>query len=244
MASTRGWTRVLGLVLLAVGALLAVLILTLPASLMLQVFDAPQNLQRPQGTVWSGQARWQQPGQQPLAVSWRWAGGRSWRWQASDQSTQLSGIWQPGSRLMLPELEGRLAVDRLDLGQWLRVSRPQGFIDLSLQQVELAAGRLPRAQGELVWRNAALAGAIQESLGEIRLRPVAVDEALRIEVESLHPAPISVRGEILIAAEDYQVDLWLRSERARPELQQALIELGELQPDGQVRLRLRGARGF
>lgn len=220
------------------------LVLTLPASLVISAFDGSDRLVRPQGSVWSGQARWLQPGQAPLLIEWRWTGGRVWRWQAADGQTDLQGLWRPGPTLMLPQLQGRLAVERVDLAQWLRVSRPLGFLELALEDVELAGGVPPRALGEVLWRDAGLAGAIQEPLGLIRLQLASAENALRIAVESLEPAPVMVRGHIDIDAEIYRVDLWLRSERARPELQQALIELGELQPDGQVRLSLRGASGF
>ena len=216
--------RIPGLVLLAFLALLLALILTLPASLMLQVFDAPEPLQRAEGTVWSGQARWMQPGQQPLPVQWRWRGGLLWEWQASDGATALEGLWRPSGELSLPELRGQLAVERLDLGQWLRVSRPVGMLELALSDVRLAEARPPRAQGEL--------------------RPISLEQGLRIEVESLQPAPIMVRGEIRVEGDHYQLDLWLRAERARPELQLALRDLGEPQPDGQVRLQMRGITGF
>lgn len=236
--------RLLGLIALAVMALLLVLILTLPASLLLQVFDTPAPLQRAEGTLWSGQARWMQPGQQPLPVRWRWRGGLLWEWQASDGATVLEGLWRPAAGLHLPELRGQLAMERVDLGQWLRVSRPLGVLELALTEVHLAAAQLPRAQGTVHWREAALAGAIQESLGEIRLRPVGNGQALRIEVESLQPAPITVRGDIRVELDHYRLDLWLRAERARPELQMALRDLGEPQPDGQVRLQIRGVTGF
>lgn len=236
--------KVLGLVLLAGLALMVALILSLPASLMLQVFNAPEPLQRAEGTVWSGQARWMQPGQQPLPVQWRWRGGLLWEWQASDGATALEGLWRPASDLSLPEVRGQLAMERVDLGQWLRVSRPLGVMELALTEVKLAESQVPRAAGELRWRQAALAGAIQESLGEIRLRPVGTEQGLRIEVESLQPAPIMVRGDIRVEGEQYHLDLWLRADRARPELQTALGDLGELQPDGQVRVQVRGATGF
>lgn len=220
------------------------LVLTLPAALVINAFDESQYLSRAEGSIWSGQARWQQPGQQPLLVQWRWAGGRSWQWQASDQSTELRGQWRPGRSLMLPVVEGRLAVERVDLAQWLQVSRPLGHLELMLEHVELLDHAPPQATGEILWRDAGLTGAIQEPLGLIRLRLNPHEGVLRVAVESLEPAPVMVRGRIDLDADSYRVDLWLRGERGRPELQQALIYLGDLQPDGQVRLQLRGATGL
>jgi len=235
---------ILGLALLALLALLILLVLTLPASLVIGAFDGADRLTRPQGSIWSGQARWLQPGHPPLSVEWRWSGGRVWHWQAADAQTELQGSWRPGRTLILPEVRGRLAVERVDLAQWLRISRPTGFLELALEQVELIGDAPPQAAGEVLWREAGLAGAIQEPLGLIRLRLLDADQALRIEVESLQPAPVMVRGRIDVDARAYRVDLWLSGDRARPELQRALAELGEVQPDGQVRLQLQGASGF
>ena len=233
-----------GLALLAFLILLAMLVLTLPANVVIGAFDGSDRLTRAEGNIWSGQARWLQPGHPPLLIEWRWQGGRVWHWQATDAQTELEGLWRPGATMTLPELNGRLSVERVDLAQWLRVSRPTGFLELALVDVELVSDAAPRAQGEVLWRDAGLAGAIQESLGLIRLQLEGADEALRVAVESLEPASVMVRGRIEVDAESYELDLWLRADRGRPELQRALIDLGERQPDGQVRLQLRGASGF
>lgn len=234
----------LGLALLALIALVAMLLATLPASLVIQAFDPSDRLVRAEGSVWAGQARWQQPGQQPLLIEWRWTGGRTWRWQAADGQTELHGLWRPERTLVLPEVRGRLSMDRLDVAQWLRVSRPLGFLELELAQVELLSGAIPQARGELFWREAALAGAIDESLGVIRLTLMPGAEGLQVDVASLEPAPIMLRGRIDLDDDHYRVDLWMRADPARPELQAALADLGEPQPDGQVRLRLGGVSGW
>ncbi len=230
--------------LLAALLLTALLLITLPATLVLQAVDVSDRLVRPEGTLWSGQARWQQPGQPPLPIEWRWAGGRNWHWRASDGSTDLQGLWRPGRTLQLPTVQGQLAMDRLDLAHWLRVSRPLGVLELALEQVELAQGKAPQAKGEVVWREAGLAGAIQESLGQIRLQLHPAGMELRMEVQSLAPAAIRIHGHIVMDAQHYDLDLWLSSDPARPELQLALLDLGQAEPDGQVRWRLRGATGL
>lgn len=235
---------VVGLALLALLIIMLMLVLTLPATVVISAFDDSGRLSRPQGSIWSGQARWLQTGHPPLLVEWRWAGGRVWHWQAADAHSELHGRWRLGTALSLPEVRGRLALERVDLADWLLFSRPTGHLELALEAVELGSDAPPRAFGEVLWRDAGLAGAIQEPLGLIRLRLVDADPVLRVVVESLEPAPIMVRGQLELDAEVYQVDLWLRADRSRPDLQRALTDLGELQPDGQVRLRLRGASGF
>lgn len=235
---------VVGLSLLALVVIILMLVLTLPAAVVINAFDDSDRLSRPQGSIWSGQARWLQAGHPPLLVEWRWVGGRDWQWQAADAHSELHGLWRLGTTLSLPEVRGRLAVERVDLAQWLQFSRPSGYLELALEAVELSSDAPPRALGEVLWRDAGLAGAIQEPLGLIRLRLVDADPALRVVVESLEPAQIMVRGQLELDGQAYQVDLWLRADRARPDLQRALTDLGELQPDGQVRLRLRGTSGF
>lgn len=233
--------RFIGLALLAV---LLVAALTLPARLLVMYLDLPGELGQAEGTVWAGSARWRQAGHSPLEVQWSWRPGRQWDWQAVEGPTDLRGRWRPGRDLELPVVSGRLALDRLDLSHWLAVARPVGMLELDLHNVELAGGHAPQAQGRVVWRDAGLVGAVHESLGEIELLVAPGQDGLVIEVQSLKAAPVQVRGRIDVDAERYQVDLWLRAARARPDLQRALADLGERQPDGQVRLRLSGRSGL
>ncbi len=219
-------------------------LVTLPATLVLSRLDLPDGLGQARGSIWSGSARWQQPGWQPLALEWRWRGGRVWHWQARGGSTELQGLWRPGQQLLLPELRGRLELERLDLGHWLILARPVGELDLDLHSVRFGPGQAPRASGRVLWRQAGLVGAVQESLGEIELVAQEEAESLHLLVRSLQPAAILVRGRVGLAAGRYDADLWLRAAADRSELTTALAELGELQPDGQVRLRIGGATGF
>ncbi|NDY96458.1 type II secretion system protein N [Wenzhouxiangella limi] len=224
--------------------LLVLVAVTLPAALLAPRLDLPPGLTQIRGTVWSGTAQWRQTGRQPLALKWRWRGGRHWHWQASGGQTALEGRWQPGSKARLPEIHGRLDLDRLDLIHWLQIARPVGWLDLALTDAVLAAGRAPQAAGKVVWRQAGLAGSIQEPLGEIEILAENVDEALRLEIRSLQPASVQVRGSISFQASRYDADLWLRAAAGRPELTAALADIGELQPDGQVRLRIGGRTGL
>lgn len=229
---------------LVVPALLILAILTLPAALLSTRLDLPQQLGQVRGSLWSGQARWQQPGHRPLQLEWRWDGGAHWQWRAQSDDTELFGLWRPGTALTLPQLGGELALDRLDLSDWLVVARPVGILELDLKEVMLVSGAVPRAAGEAVWREAGLVGAVQESLGAIGLTLEPTEEALLIRVRSLQPAAVQVRGHIRLYAERYQAELWLRAAPDRPDLTPALAQLGEVQPDGQVRLDIGGRTGW
>lgn len=229
---------------LALLAMVVIAVLTLPARLLVMHLDLPDELVQPEGSIWAGSARWRQAGQQPLEVDWSWRSGRQWHWQALDGTTDLRGQWRPGRDLDLPRIQGWLALDRLDLSHWLVVARPVGVLELDLHDVERRAGQAPHALGRVVWRDAGLVGAVQESLGEIELLLAPAPEILVIEVRSLEAAPIQVRGRIDVGAERYEVDLWLRTAADRPDLRRALTDLGEPQADGQVRLRVSGRSGL
>lgn len=230
--------------LLSAILILVLVIATLPAALLAPGLGLPAGVTQVRGSIWSGSAEWRQPGWQPLALSWRWRGGRDWHWRASGGQTALEGRWRPGAAAVLPQLRGRLDLERLDLVHWLEIARPVGSLHLDLADVVIADGAAPRAQGSAVWRQAGLTGAIQESLGEIELFVEEAEDRLGVRVRSLRPAPIQVRGSIELTNSRYEADLWLRSAGGRPRLAAALAELGQLQPDGQVRLLVAGRSGL
>lgn len=230
-------------VLLAVLALPIVLLLTLPVSLIAPRLDLPEGVGQLRGTLWSGSARLQQPGQVPLNLEWRWRGGRHWSWQASDGRTRLEGRWRPSGDLVLEDLRGQIDLERVDLGYWLAATRPTGYLAVDLAEARLGGGRAPYLLGSMVWEQARLEGSVHERLGRIGLDFEPQPDRLVARINSLEPAPIQVRGQIEADAERYQLDLWLRASPDRPDLGREIGVLGERQPDGQVRLRLSGALG-
>ncbi|MEN1728132.1 MAG: type II secretion system protein N [Pseudomonadota bacterium] len=236
------------LIIAALLALLILIILTLPAGLIIPRFDPPAALGQYSGTIWSGQARWRQAGQVPMALTWRWGWGRHWNWEAFDSESRLQGRWQPGEGVNLNGIGGRLALARMDMAAWMPLAPPQGFLSLALDQVRWSEGQMPNVQGLAIWEDARLAGVVQESLGriEVRFEPEAGRTVAR--VRSLSVAPVTVQGTIVLGAADvadrYRIDLWLRAAADRPDLAAQLGTLGQRQVDGQVRLQLEGRLGF
>ncbi|TVQ38797.1 MAG: hypothetical protein EA370_05515 [Wenzhouxiangella sp.] len=228
-------------VVLALLAIPIILVLTLPVSLIVPLLDAPSGLGQVRGTAWAGSARLQQPGQVPLNLSWRWQGGRYWRWQATDTRTELNGLWRPAGDLVLENVNGRVDLERVDLGYWLQATRPAGYLQLAIDQARLPSGQVPRIVGGITWEEARLEGSVHERLGRIGIEFEPDGERLLARVGSLEPAPIQVRGTIEADVERYEVDLWLRASPDRPDLAREIGILGERQADGQVRLRLSGA---
>lgn len=234
--------KILWLVLLAVPVIVVV---TLPAGVLTSHLDLSEDIDDVRGTVWRGQARWMQPGHAPLEMQWRWRGGSTWHWQAIGDGTDLSGRWQPaGSGLKMSEISGRVALARIDLDQWLMNTRPRGFLELDIERFEHTGDRAPQIDGRVVWREARLEGAVHESLGEIAVTLESADAGQTARIRSISPAAVSLRGTIELDAEHYQVDLWLRASADRPDLAGQLARLGEVQGDGQVRIRRRGLLGW
>ncbi len=223
----------------------AILLLTLPARVITPYLDIAEDVRDVQGTIWSGQAVWQQPGQVPLDLDWRWDSGRRWSWQAVGDGVDLSGYWIPangGTRL--EEVSGSVAMKHLDAQVWLANVRPRGQLEIALARVFIADGAPPEIDGSMIWRNARLEGAVHESLGEITVRLVAEDAHQQARIESTEPGAVQIRGTIEFGVEDYQLDLWLRASPNRPELVRQIAWLGEPQPDGQVRIELGGMLGW
>jgi hypothetical protein len=234
--------KILWLALLAVPV---VIVVTLPARVIVPRMPIGEDVRDVQGTLWQGEAVWQQPGFVPLDISWDWAGGRDWSWQARGTGVNLDGQWRlnAGATELL-EVTGRIEMNRLDARLWLVNARPRGHVDIDVQRALVAEGAPPEIDGRLVWRDARLEGTVQEPLGEITVRLDSQQQGQRARVESTQPGAIQVRGGIELGAERYEVDLWLRAAADRPELLRQIAWLGEPQPDGQVRVRLSGALGW
>ncbi len=232
------------LLVLALIAVPVLVIVTLPAALVVPRFDPPAAMGSYRGTIWSGGARWLQPGQVPMQLTWRWSGGWTWRWEAADATSRLQGQWQPGDAVSLSDITGQLDLARVDLAYWLVATHPSGYLDLAIDSAVLQAGEVPQVTGQVIWAQARLEGSIQESLGRITIELEHDNGQQLARLRSLDPAPIQVRGQIVADADSYAADIWLRASRDRPDLAAQIGGLGERQSDGQVRLRVNGALGW
>ena len=233
------------IVWLVVLAIPLIVLVTLPARVVLSFLEVPDGIGQVQGSVWSGQAQWRQPGHAPMRIDWTWRGGTHWRWHAEGADTRLEGRWQPvTSGLALSDVTGQVAMDRVDLTYGRINARPRGHLEVALDNALIVPGQAPDIDGKVTWREARLEGAVHESLGEVGMTFERRDGTQIVRVESLQPASVHVRGRIDVDAGHYDVDLWLRVSSERPDLVSQLARIGQAQPDGQVRLQLRGALGW
>lgn len=234
--------KLLWLVALAVPL---VIVLTLPARVIIPTMEIGDDVRNVQGTLWGGEAVWQQPGVAPLDIAWDWSGGREWTWQAKGVGVDLDGRWRlRAGTTELTGISGRIDMNRLDVRTWLINARPRGYAELDIARALIAEGRPPEVDGRIVWRDARLEGTVQESLGEITMTLDPGDGGQLARIESTEPGALMLRGTIELGAERYDVDLWLRASADRPELLRQIAWLGEPQPDGQVRIQLSGALGW
>ncbi len=230
---------------LALIAVPVILVLTAPARVVVSLVDAPDNLREVQGSLWRGSARWYQPEHGPLFVNWRWQPPRTLLWEATGVETAVSGqLHLATGPVRLEAIQGVVDIDRVDLAHWLAFTRPRGILELDLDYLVVDAGQPPRSSGLVYWDQARLEGAVHERLGRIQMKLSDEPEGQRADIETVDRAPILVRGSLELDGDGYEVDLWLRADRTRPDLTGQLAQLGELQPDGQVRIRQRGALGW
>ncbi len=232
------------ILILAIILLPVIVLLTLPVRTVLPLFDPPDALGQVRGTLWTGQTSWNQPGHGPLRIEWRWSGGRDWLLEVTDEATHLEGRLRPGGGLHLVDVTGRIELDRVDLAHWFRNTRPAGHLEVDLDEGQLVSGEIPRLQGRVVWADARLEGGVHEQLGRVAIDLEPGPEYQLARIRSLDTAPVLIRGEVRTDEHQYHADLWLRASSERPDLTRQLAGLGELQPDGQVRIQLRGMLGW
>lgn len=226
--------KLLVLVILAVPLLLVV---TVPARVAIRVLDLELPLEQVSGTIWRGRAIWPSAGQAPLDLDWRWRAPLRWQWRLSGPETELGGGLEPSAQLRLTDVAGFVPVDRLDVADWLPFTRPEGRLSVALPSLILSGREVVEADGRLVWEEARLSGAVDENLGRIEL-DFSGSDGVAARVRSLDPVDVQVRGTLEIKGTAYDLDVWLHARN--PEVQRSLARMGEVRPDGQVRLRQEG----
>lgn len=227
------------LLVLVILALPVLVVMTLPARVVVRALDGETlPLEGVGGTVWRGQAAWTTPGYSPLDVDWRWRAPWQWTWRLTGPETELDGLLIPSpGRLRLIDIAGALPVDRLDLAEWVPFTRPEGRLTVELPLLVLSGREVVEVGGRVVWEDARLRGAVDEDLGRIEL-DFSGGDSVRARVRSLDPVDVIVRGTLDIDGTAFDLDIWLQARR--PDVQRSLARMGEVQPDGQVRMQHQG----
>src|SRR5699024_7196365 len=140
--------RILWLMILMVPV---IVVITLPAHVIVSRVDVAEDLRNVQGTLWQGEAVWQQPGMAAIDLRWRWSGWNGWSdwsWQAQGQGVDLRGSWQPSmAATRLADISGRIDMRQLDAQTWLISARPRGELEVDVARAVIADGQPPQVDG-------------------------------------------------------------------------------------------------
>lgn len=117
---------------------------------------------------------------------------------------------------------------------------PLGTIELQVARARIVGGRLEAAAGTATWRGAAVAGAAQAQLGDLRATFVpAADGSIAGVVEDLG-GPLEVAGTFTVSRGRYEVQAQLAARNGDAQVSEALRYVGQPRPDGSRQLEIRG----
>lgn len=246
MTTRKRSSRILRSLLIASAIIIllgVILTATMPASLVrdLTGVGAELPLRQIRGTPWRGGANYHQPEHAPVTVTWSWQPTATWNWTAEARDVDLRGAFSPGARTQtFGFVSGDVAIERFDIADWLPGIRAGGNVDVALSDVVVSEGRVTAVSGDLVWRDATLAGAANADLGDVRARFTDDAGTLTADLESMQPADVMIDGHVRLTDETYTIDVWLMPATGRDDLARALKPFGEVQPDGRIRMTHEG----
>lgn len=218
---------------------------TLPASMFLSTDEGGIQFQQVSGTVWSGEARLKLPQQSPLPVSWTWGGGLGWHWSIESRDLAIRGEWRLSNRDRLENITGQVDIQYLDIAQWLVVIWPEGQLIFDVSYIEFEPQVSLAALGQVVWRQARLAGLVNESLGDLTvdLRPheTLVGHTIA-DIQSNTRGAVRVSGELSSNGDRYQAAILLRPSPERMDLLPYLLPLGRF-GEGAIKIERSGQLG-
>ena len=115
-----------------------------------------------------------------------------------------------------------------------------GTLEIDIARLRVQGAWPTAAQGEIRWRNAAVAGAAQASLGDLRAQfATAADGSIAGTVHDLG-GPLSLDGTFKIGAGGYDAQARLAARDGNPQVLDALRFIGQPQGDGSTLLLIHG----
>lgn len=115
-----------------------------------------------------------------------------------------------------------------------------GQIDIDIAHLRVQGAWPTAAQGEILWRNAAVAGAAQASLGDLQAQFASAADGHIAGTAHDRGGPLQLDGAFTIGAEGYDVRAKLAARDGNPQVLDALRYIGQPQGDGTVLLLIRG----
>ncbi|MBS0570633.1 MAG: type II secretion system protein N [Proteobacteria bacterium] len=115
-----------------------------------------------------------------------------------------------------------------------------GTLEIDIAQLRVQGAWPTAAQGEIHWRNAAVAGAAQASLGDLQAQfATAADGSITGNAHDLG-GPLQLDGTFKIDAGGYDVRAVLGARDGNPQVLDALRYIGQPQGDGTTLLLIHG----
>ena len=241
--------------LLAVVALLAVAaiaVYTLPADVAYAWFGKrllPATLADLGGDVWNGHAG-------SLRVLGREIGKLEWHLRAwpllrgeLEAKAQVSGIGGSGSGWLSQAADQTLDVRDASISLPAATVEPalgvpalhlRGTIDITLAHARLRGLWIEALEGSAVWRDAAVYGAAQARLSDLRVDfTTRADGTIGCSVRDLGGS-LAAEGHCAFKAGAYDAEVRLAARAGDARVLEALQYVGQPQADGSVSLRIRG----
>lgn len=135
--------------------------------------------------------------------------------------------------VMLPAtvLEPAIGVPDLHLG---------GQLEIHLANAKMRGAWMQSANGDAWWRDASVSGSAQAKLSDLHATFVTMpDGAITGELKDTG-GPLQADGMFNASLGGYDAQLRLSARDGDPHVQEALLHVGEAQPDGSVLLKIRG----
>lgn len=146
--------------------------------------------------------------------------------------------------LTLRKVAGGLPAQTLTMIPGVALLRPQGQVDVRLDELRLVAGTLRGATGTLHWRQATLAlGARAVTLGDLQAALRTEGERLVAQLGS-GTGPVELAGQLVLTGNRYVLRGTIRARDDAPtETRDALRLLGTPDAEGRIPLQAQGRLG-
>ncbi len=210
---------------------------------------------RVEGSAWSGRAPGLRLGAAPLGdLSWSLSpldlltGRLDFDFALAGEGLQADGrlglSWK-GTPQEVQRLSGRIAAEHLTRLAGLAGVELRGTLAFELDQITLDQGRVTGATGRLRWDGAALNRPLSAALGTLEATLENQDGRVVARIAD-RDGPVGVDGTIVLDPDGrYQLRAALTpTERADPQLAQALAMLGRKDAQGTIQVVYSGALGI
>ena len=240
--------------LTAVISYLALLILTIPASIINTALDesSPVIIQGLSGTIWNGKAYRIQidntanlDNTQWSLSAWKLLSGRvAIQTKSHYKENTISG--EIGSsflgRVFVNDLRADLSADEMAQLAAIPIAQLDGLISLNIEHAEWKQGELPVANGQIIWKNATVTVTETASLGIINIAlGESEDGQLKADIQN-QGGDIKINGTAeLVAEADYAVDVQLTpNASASNNLIKSIALFAQKQKNGQYTVKKSG----